>query len=127
MAIGTTGTSAWRRLSLKSSGAGGASTSRVASRRRFRNAKARAAVIAPATLAGMTRAESWGAATLATEAMATTSCAPGLSRSPPKDAPSSRAAPATSFEKPAARSSGTRMGPIAAAVLVWDETAMLTR
>ena len=53
--------------------------------------------------------------------------APGLSNSPPTDAPSSRHAPIVGIEYPAARISGTTTGPMHTAVLVWLITGMFTR
>src|SRR5439155_5851215 len=52
--------------------------------------------------------------------------APGLSNSPPTDAPSKRHAPMVGSEYPAARISGITTGPTHTAVLVWLMTGMLT-
>ena len=89
--------------------------------------KTSAATTAPAMLAGITRAESATADSLATPATACTSWEPGFRRSPPKEAPRISAAPATAAGRPLARSRGTRIGPSAAAVLAWLGTAMFTK
>ena len=53
--------------------------------------------------------------------------APGLSSSPPTDAPSNRHAPMVAIEYPAARISGTTTAPRHTAVLVWLTSGMFTR
>ncbi len=52
--------------------------------------------------------------------------APGLSSSPPTDAPSRSAAPTVTGENPAARISGTTTVPRHTAVLVWLMTGTFT-